>query len=266
MKEISPQLFVELDKFRNVQFRDDIHKYYIDGIECPISVTGLIGKYHESFYAEYWSDRKAKEYGVDRETVLRVWKYLNDLGITEGSCLHNFAELYNNNKILPYPEKHVREVFGGIDPIRSTYLLMEQQFRKFHADTTNKLIPIKSELVVGDREWMIGGMIDQLYWNPKAKEYQIWDWKTNGVLDMSSQYPMLDPIEYLADCNYIHYCIQLSLYKLILEKNTNIKIGSMYVVWFNERNPNYVIIPMKDFRKECLLIVNDYLKSRAQNL
>ena len=52
----------------------------------------------------------------------------------------------------------------------------------------------------------------------------------------------------------------------MLERNTNIKIGDMYIVWFNERNANYTIIKIRNLEKEVNMMVNDYLKLRAQKL
>jgi hypothetical protein len=268
-KLLSPELFLELDKFRNVVFREDIHKYYIDGEECPISTTGLIGKYHEEFDSDYWAETKAQEYAqrnshVTAEDVSRIWKFMNLHAITEGSCLHNFAELRNNGKILPYPEKHIRDIFG-YDPLRSSYQMMEEQYRKFHADITGKLVPIRSELVIGDPEWLIGGMIDQLYWNVKDKEFQIWDWKTNSDLELTSKYKMNDPIGMVPDCAYFHYQLQLSIYKLIVERNTNIRIGKMYIVWFNEKNPTYKILPIKYRHQQVVDMINDWLTEIKQH-
>jgi len=252
----SPEFFIELDRFRNVMFREDIHKYFIDGVQCPLSTTGLIGKFYEHFNEEYWSEKKAEDYCVDRESVLRVWKYLNKHAITEGKTLHSFAELMMNSKIYAYPETDIREQFEGIDPIRSSYLMMQEQFTRFHRDIKGKLIPIKSELVIGDPEWMLGGMIDQIFWNTTAKEIQIWDWKTNTKLERQSDRKMLYPIDYVPDCNLYHYYLQLTIYKYIIERNTRIKIGKMYIVWFNERNADYQIIPIVELREEVQKMID----------
>ena len=42
-----------------------------------------------------------------------------------------------------------------------------------------KLIPVRAEVVVGDEDWGVTGMIDQLFYNEKSQKLEIWDWKTN---------------------------------------------------------------------------------------
>ena len=59
-------------------------------------------------------------------------------------------------------------------------------FDKFHENSRKSLVPIKSEVVVGDKEFGVCGMLDQLFWNEKAQEYQIWDWKTNKEINKFS--------------------------------------------------------------------------------
>ena len=48
------------------------------------------------------------------------------------------------------------------------------------------------------------------------------------------------------------YSLQLSLYKYIIEKNTNLKLGDSYIVWFNEKNETYKPIKCYDFQKEIV--------------
>ncbi len=76
---------------------------------------------------------------------------------------------------------------------------------------------------------------------------------------------MLEPVGHLPDSEFHHYCLQLSTYKVIIERNTNIKIGKLYIVWFNEVNDNYKIIECNYYEKEVYLIVKDLLHS-VQNL
>ena len=41
--------------------------------------------------------------------------------------------------------------------------------------------------------------------------------------------------------------LELSVYKKMIEMNTNIKLGDSNIVWFNEENQNYKIIKCKDY-------------------
>ena len=48
------------------------------------------------------------------------------------------------------------------------------------------------------------------------------------------------------------YSLQLSFYRLILERNTDLKLGESYIVWFNENNNEYKVMTCYDFRDEIL--------------
>jgi len=137
------------------------------------------------------------------------------------------------------------------EEIDETYKVMRQHFHNFYEDTVakGKLIPVKSELVVGDRELMLCGMVDQLFWNERHQCLQIWDWKTNTKLNMKNNFgnKMKDCLWMLDDCEFNTYSLQLSIYKEIIQRNTNLKLGSCHLVWFNEENPNYKVINCEDY-------------------
>ena len=58
---------------------------------------------------------------------------------------------------------------------------------------------------------------------------------------------MKDCLWMLDECEFNTYSLQLSIYKKIIERNTNLKIGSCHLVWFNEENDNYKVINCDDF-------------------
>jgi hypothetical protein len=60
----------------------------------------------------------------------------------------------------------------------------------------------------------------------------------------------------IEDCDLEIYSLQLELYKYIIEKNTGIKLGDSYVVWFSHNNPTYEVIKTKNRRYDIETIVN----------
>ena len=66
---------------------------------------------------------------------------------------------------------------------------------------------------------------------------------------MKSDYgnKMKGPLYMLDDCEFNTYSLQLSVYKKIIEMNTNIKLGESSIVWFNEENQNYKVITCNDY-------------------
>jgi hypothetical protein len=231
--------------FNDVTFFDVPHKYYIDGKEL-ISVTTLIHKYQEEFNEDYWSDYKSNQFNVSQKEVLRAWKFINKKGTIKGSAIHNYAENLFQNKEFEYPKHIILNEFG-FDPVWPEYQTTKKHVDKFYADVHDKLIPIKTEFVVFDRETQIGGMLDILFYNVKKREIQIYDWKTNKSFSKEEKKRhMLNDLCLLEDCDLEIYSLQLNMYKHIIEKNTGIKLGKSYIVWFSHNNPSYEIIEVKD--------------------
>ena len=255
---IPNQLFTS---FNDLKYYDEPHKYYVDGKQY-ISVTTLIHKYQEDFDEDYWSQYKAREYGLTQRQVLRAWKFINQKGTMKGSIIHDYAENLFLNKIFKYPEDNIINNFG-FDPIRKEYEITKSHVDLFYKHSVNKLIPIKTELVVSDKEAMIAGMMDMLFYNVKAKEFQIWDWKTNK--DFTFEEPkrkLLHELYMLQDCDLEVYSLQLELYKQILHRNTDVKIGKCYIVWFSHNNPKYEIIETKDRE----YYINNIIQNRINSL
>jgi ATP-dependent exoDNAse (exonuclease V) beta subunit len=99
-----------------------------------------------------------------------------------------------------------------------------------------------------DEELAIAGMTDMLFYNVKFKCFQIWDWKTNKQLRTENKFQRLKgPLAMLEDCEMNIYSLQLHTYKYILKRKLGLNLGDCYIVWFNEKNPNYVIHKCYDF-------------------
>jgi len=250
---IPPQFFTT---FNDIIYHDEPHKYYVNGKEL-ISVTTLIHKYKEDFKEDYWAEYKANQFGVTKEHVKRVWKFINKKGTLKGSLIHDYTENLFQNKVFKYPKNEIFNEFG-FDPILIEYEITKNHVDNFYNDSKNKLIPIRMEMVLYDLESSISGMLDSLFYNVKAKEYQIWDNKTNKKLTLFNEYNKLkDDLCLLDECDLEIYSLQLQLYKYILEKNTGIKLGKSYIVWFSHNNDNYKIIETKDRSEYVELIVRN---------
>ena len=239
------EIALELSVFNTIKYYDEPHKYYM-------GKTQFIGKFKPAFDSEYWAKKKADERGIEKEEILKEWKYKSDFACEKGTLFHEYAENYLNNKIFPYPLEKVVKLLGNND-VQEPYDKIVKHFDEFYKDSFDKLLPIKSEIIVGDEELGICGMVDQLFWNKKTKEYQIWDWKTNKEIKRKNHWQKFkSPISHLDVCEMNTYSLQLSLYKYIIEKNTNLKLGDSYIVWFNEKNETYKPIKCYDFQKEIV--------------
>jgi len=237
-------IFKELNKFKDVVFTEEGHTYTIEGNPAT-SVTTFIGQFKKPFIKEFWAQRSAKKENKTVEEILNKWDSISTRACNKGSKFHAFAEDYINNKIL-------NNTIYDSDLDLEAYNKIESHFLKFYEDSKENLIPIRSELCVGSSRLGICGMVDQLYYSATLDGAVIFDWKTNKKIDYKSKYNnwMLDPISHLPECEFTTYSLQLSLYRYIIELETNIDIKKCFIVWFNEKNDSYRLIECADYRKE----------------
>ena len=101
-------------------------------------------------------------------------------------------------------------------------------------------------------------MIDQLFWNEKSGKLEIWDWKTNKKIDKKNKWQQFkNPISHLDVCELNTYSLQLSTYKHIVERNTNLRLGDSYIVWINEKNSKYEVFKCHDFKEEVINLLSE---------
>jgi len=258
IENVSGELFTT---FNDLVYYDEPHKYYINKSEL-ISVTTLLHQYTEEFDEEYWSDIKAKEFGIPQHEIKRAWNFINKKGTMKGSAIHDYSENLFLNKIFKYPKELIINAFG-FDPIWVEYEITKRHVDKFYKDCFGKLIPVKTELVVYDKESQISGMMDMLFYNIRMKEYQIYDWKTNKEFSRTSTRKLLGILGLLSDTDLDMYSLQLEFYKQIIERNTSIRLGQSYLVWFSHNNPSYEVIKTKNMSYYVSEIINERIKTLA---
>ena len=252
------ELLDKLDVFNNVKFYDEKHEYFIDGNRVSKSATKLISNCKKPFETDYWAQKKADERGITKAEILAEWAYKSKLSTEKGTIFHAYVENYLSNKVFPYPTSRVLSVpeFAGIDPVKERFDRLTKLFDVFYSDIRGKLIPVKSEYVIGDPELDIAGMVDQIFYNKKSGLLEIWDWKTNKEIAASNRYQKFkSPIAHLDECDLNAYSLQLNIYKYLVTKHTGLEFGHCYLCWFNEENDKYKIIKCHDFGREAQILL-----------
>jgi hypothetical protein len=252
----------ELSKFKHIKYYDEAHKYFI-GEQQLISGTGFISLYKEKFDSEGMAEKVAKKKKISKQEVLDDWEFKGDFSRTKGTLLHKIAEDYWNNKVFPIDYSVYDERFGeGL--MQERLEACKKMFLDFYTESKDSLYPIALELVVGDAELGIAGQIDGLFWSDKRNEIIIIDYKTNKEINEFSKYRkrMLAPISFLQECELTTYSIQLNLYKLLLERNTNLKIGGCYLIHIHEEQEGYALIECKEYQHVVELMIKHYLENK----
>ena len=235
----------ELDRaFGKYTFVADGHYYLCNGKRVGIGVTTFIGQYENEFDSETIAQMVANKEGRTIEEVLSEWKYKADFACSKGSTCHEFAQsLWSGEewKLIPFDSS--KEYLKAVDKIK-------QQAINFKNDYQDMLTHIKDEYIVGSEEFDIASAIDHLFYNKLTGGLVLVDYKTNTVLKgynddkKNDRYikQMKIPLTSIKDQATYHYHIQLSIYKYLIEKYTDLIVDEWFIVYMNENNDNYEII------------------------
>ncbi len=228
----------KLSKFDNIVFREEDHTYKINVVNYtfPISSTGWIKK----FYAPFDPTGSIVKAVAERERVSitdikKRWSERANNACIRGNYIHEYLEQ------KAYFVDAVYE--GGNEELKTQ---ADNYWNKYFK--SGKYIVVKPELIMGSFDYEVAGACDLLAINERGKIVLI-DYKTSKNIDNFSKYrkKMSPPFDDYQDCNFIHYSLQLSLYKVILKDVADIDIDAMEIVWFSKKNDNYKIISCIDF-------------------
>ena len=237
-------------------FEEEGHKYTDTMGNEYLSVTTLIHDYYNNFDAAYWAHKKAREQGKSEKAILAEWDRIRDEACSRGTKTHNGLEdaikevskfknaiqyLTDTNSgrvitiadipaLIPQP----LDVDKFIEATDNKYPEIYRVF-KFYTD---KGYIIYSEIGAYLIDYLVSGTIDIFCYRPT--DFVILDWKTNrdGLKFEAGYYKkdktiipnqltnewisqprkkMLPPVSHLADCNGMHYSLQLSMYAIMAE-------------------------------------------------
>lgn len=165
---------------------------------------------------------------------------------------------------------HDIECFYTDIPLQTPNTTPEYQyFLNFHEDHKH-LPPFRTEWMIYDEQSKIAGSVDMLYSDPdNPTSLHMYDWKRCKEIVKSSAFgkSALNPlIEELPDTNYWHYCLQLNLYKYIIERNYGYTVEDMYLVVLHPNNANYQKIKVIDLQQQIQLLIGEKVNQSPHKL
>ena len=253
------EIIKELQYFKGIEFHEEQHFYTLDDYRFGISATSLIETYAQEFDSDSISQMVANKRGITQQEVLNEWKKENEFSCIKGSCIHLKAQSLwmNTNYEIDY-----NTINDNIDKdrLKKEYDIMSKQAINFYNDYKDMYDMIQDEFIVWSKEFDIAGSIDGIMYNKYTQQCCILDFKSNKDLQFESKYhkKMKVPLHKLDDVNGQHYYLQLSIYKYLIEKYTNIKIDELFIVYFNVNAENYEVIPIPYLKNE----VEEILENR----
>lgn len=256
------EIIKELQYFKGVEFHEKQHFYTLNDYKFNCSVTQLIETYAQEFDSDSVSQMVANKRGISQQEVLNEWKKENEFSCIKGSHIHLKAQSLwmGTNYEIDY-----NTIDDTIDKsrLKKEYDIMSKQAINFYNDYKDMYDMIQDEFIVWSKEFDIAGSIDGIMYNKYTQQCCILDFKSNKDLQFESKYhkKMKVPLHKLDDVNGQHYYIQLSIYKYLIEKYTNIKVDKTFIVYFNINADNYEIIETPYLKNE----VEKILKLRRAN-
>jgi len=225
-------------EFCNVIVDIENHGYKI-GDQNLVSATTLVSRVKPDFDKDTISKRVAEREGITQEEVLKQWDRKGELGRDRGTRLHTYIEDLLVGKIDPI----TRAVNDRIEAMNAFDRVWEKLSSKLGAKLEYQ------ECVVGDAQYGVAGRVDAIFkLSVKGTEtFHIFDWKTGKFRIDNAYEKLLPPFNDVDSCELNAYSIQLSLYRLIIEKNTSMKLGESYLVHLRD-DGEYMIHRARDFR------------------
>jgi len=243
----------ELNKaFDDFQFFEDGHYYKYKGKDIGISVTRFIEEYTNEFDAETIAEKVALKENKTIQQVLDEWKVKNELACEKGHLGHLYAQsLWNKENVL-------EEIKSCSTGLKMSLELILEQANNFYNDYKDRLEHIVDELIIGSEEFNIASAVDHLFLNKLTGGLVLVDYKTNSDIHKNERYAkqMKVPLNHLKDTTLNHYAIQLSIYKYLIEKYTNLKVDEWFIVYMSENIKNYEIIEIPYLKNEVEKILN----------
>lgn len=216
------------------------HGYSINGKNL-ISATTLIKSITPAFDREGLSLRSAERDGVSQAEILRRWELKGVQGRDRGTRLHQYVEDVMDGKIDPVLQRGNERI-----PEMEAF---DQAWTRLRAELGARRV--KQEWVIGDEELGVAGRIDNLMAITKPDRlFCVFDWKT-GKLDIENRFGrLLPPFQKYDASKFNQYSIQLSLYRLILERNQpRMTLSDGYILHLRD-DSSYHIHRARDFRGE----------------
>mgnify|MGYP001328081801 FL=1 len=237
-----------MEKFLNkdIELLEPDHKYILKA-EPDLnftSVTSITSQYFAPFdkdsIAKRLVETNVKYIGMTAEELIAQWDQARDFG----TLVHNNIESYINNESY----KDISEVRHAIKWMKKFKNLSEFIFYP--------------EVIIYSKELGIAGSIDVLAKDIKNDTYIIIDWKTSKSISKSSYGGRkgIHPItSHLMDCKYVHYSMQLSLYRYLIEEFYGIEISNLLIAHLNGNECKPIVADY--YKKEVLDMVKEHKKT-----
>jgi len=239
------------ERDKRIVFDEEPHIYYIDNRPYDISVTGFIHSFFAHFdpdeiieknFNKWQLDTNSKYFGKSKEEIKTIWIENGEIQSQLGTALHLDIEKFYND----VPVKNDSKEF--------------QHFLRYF-DKHEHLKAFRTEWEVFDERLRLAGSIDMCYKDERDDKFVLCDWKRSKGISKENKWKKgQHPLNYLDDCNFIHYSLQLNIYRRILKLNYNVEVKEMFLVRLHPNALTYEKIDVPIMEREVDLLFNARLQ------
>jgi hypothetical protein len=241
-----------------ITFVDSTHTYYIDGSsDGYISSTTLVHSLFPAFDADAIITKMMNSkrwpaspyFGKSPEQIKDGWDRNRDKAASAGTAMHENIEMYYNQE----PHETSSKEFS--------------MFSNYVKDFDD-LVPFRTEWEIFDDLAMVAGSVDMVYKDPVNPGCLIIaDWKRSKEIKTSNRWQRgSDPLtRHLQDCNFVHYSLQLALYKNILENRYGQTVTGTFLVILHPNQHNYIKMDTLDMDSTVQAILDRRMGKTAGN-
>ena len=254
-----------LNEFKDLQFIEDGHKYYLNGIQLP-SVSEVTHKFKIEEDFNIIAERYAEKHGETPQYWLDKWKFNNLRATTSGTLVHSYGEslgwLRNGHPELITEEnkcKYIKDK-NWLIPTRPKEEAVLKFWDEVFKDENTYFVLAETKVYSGKNKELTNlqqdyaGTFDLLWYYKHPKDESksgliILDYKTNASLTNDFSRNMgkffTEPFGEMYDEALSSYKLQLSAYQIPLE-DIGLKVIGRRIIWLKE-DGDYELIPIDDY-------------------
>ena len=257
-----------LNEFKDLQFIEDGHKYYLNGTQLP-SVSEVTHKFKIEEDFNIIAERYAEKHGETPQYWLDKWKFNNLRATTSGTLVHSYGEslgwLRNGHPELITEEnkcKYIKDK-NWLIPTRPKEEAVLKFWDEVFKDENTYFVLAETKVYSGKNKELTNlqqdyaGTFDLLWYYKHPKDESksgliILDYKTNASLTNDFSRNMgkffTEPFGEMYDEALSSYKLQLSAYQIPLE-DIGLKVIGRRIIWLKE-DGDYELIPIDDYTEK----------------
>lgn len=255
-------------KGSKIHFNEDEHKYYDDDGNYFHSTTQII----HSLFPEFPKDMMA--YVTARKRIMKEEGYTDKKEVPVGKCMARkrvVLEEWEVNRqqsanlgtqIHRFAECKLRQIPFDMELTSNRAEKMAKVVEPFCDKLLTQYEFLEAEKIIFYSKILLAGTVDLIMKNKTTNKLCIFDWKTNKALNKTDSYNKRGKLflSHLDHCNFVHYALQLSIYRKILyqEGYGNFEDCEMGLFHINTRKVQGHIIPCLDWEVDQIF---DYCKN-----